>query len=140
MNSLVDPELITALFEASRAGVRVRLCVRGICCLRPGIKGVSTNVEVVSVVDRFLEHSRIFYFRNGGAEEVYGSSADFMPRNLDRRLELMFPVRDEAARRSLVAFLNLCFEDNQRAWRLKPDGTWERATPVRASRHAASRW
>ncbi|HEY3447224.1 MAG TPA: polyphosphate kinase 1 [Myxococcales bacterium] len=127
MNSLVDPGLIEALFEAARAGVRVKLCVRGICCLRPGVKGVSSNVEVVSIVDRFLEHSRLFYFRNGGAEEIWGSSADFMPRNLDRRLELMFPVRDEAARRSLVGFLNLCFDDNQRAWRLKPDGTWERA-------------
>lgn len=131
MNSLADTEMAERLIKASRAGVRVKLCVRGICCLRPGIKGVSANVEVVSIVDRFLEHSRIFYFRNGGNEEVYGSSADFMPRNLDRRLEIMFPVRDEANRRRLVSMLQACFEDNQHAWRLKPDGLYERVTQRR---------
>ena len=92
MNSLVDEEMIRALYDASQAGVRIRLNVRGICCLRPGVKGVSETIEVVSIVDRFLEHSRIFHFRNGGDEEVYLSSADWMPRNLDRRIELLFPV------------------------------------------------
>ena len=93
MNSLVDEEMIRALYDASKAGVKIRLNVRGICCLRPGVKGVSETIEVVSVVDRFLEHSRVFHFRNGGEDEVYLASADWMPRNLDRRIELLFPVR-----------------------------------------------
>ncbi|HEV7499766.1 MAG TPA: polyphosphate kinase 1, partial [Vicinamibacteria bacterium] len=92
MNSLVDEEMIRALYDASRAGVRIRLNVRGICCLRPGVKGVSETIEVFSIVDRFLEHSRVFHFRNGGDDEIYLSSADWMPRNLDRRIELLFPV------------------------------------------------
>ncbi|MBI5547674.1 MAG: polyphosphate kinase 1 [Deltaproteobacteria bacterium] len=131
MNSLADRAMAEHLFRAAQAGVRVKLCVRGICCLRPGVRGVSTGIEVVSIVDRFLEHSRLFYFKNGGEEEVYGASADFMPRNLDRRLEIMFPVRDEVARRRLVSLLTTCFEDNQRAWRLRPDGLYERVTPRR---------
>src|SRR5262249_23864366 len=90
INSLADGELIQALYDASRAGVQIKLNVRGICCLRPGLKGTSDNIEVVSIVDRFLEHSRIFYFRNGGDEEVYLGSADWMPRNLDRRIGLLF--------------------------------------------------
>ena len=94
MNSLVDPGIIGLLYEASRAGVEVLLNIRGICCLQPGIEGISENIRVVSVIDRYLEHSRIFYFQNGGAEEVYLSSADWMTRNLDRRVELMFPVDD----------------------------------------------
>ena len=101
MNSLVDEDIIRALYDASRAGVRIQLNVRGICCLRPGVKGVSETIEVVSIVDRFLEHARIFHYRNGGDEEVYLSSADWMPRNLDRRVELLFPVESaEAAPRS----------------------------------------
>ncbi len=131
MNSFADREMAEHLYRASQAGVRVRLCVRGICCLRPGVRGMSQNVEVVSLVGRFLEHSRIFHFRNGGDEEVYCASADFMARNLDRRLEVMFPVRDEAARRRLVALLGVCFEDNQQAFRLKPDGSYERVVPRR---------
>jgi polyphosphate kinase len=126
MNSLADPRMIEGLYHASRRGVRVRLCVRGICCLRPGIKGLSDHIEVISLVDRFLEHSRIYYFRNGGDEEVYLSSADFMGRNLDRRLEFLFPVREEASRKRAVGILQTVFADNQRAWRLRPDGSYER--------------
>ena len=91
VNSLQDPEICRALYRASQAGVKVRLNVRGICCLRPGVAGVSENIEVRSIIDRFLEHARVFYFRNGGHEEVYLSSADWMQRNLSKRLEMMFP-------------------------------------------------
>ena len=97
MNSLIDDEIIEALYAASRAGVRIRLNVRGICALRPGVPGVSDNIEVVSIVDRFLEHARVYYFLNGGDEEVYLASADWMTRNLDKRIELMFPVEDRRA-------------------------------------------
>ena len=126
MNSLVDPELIAALYAASRSGVDIRLAVRGICCLRPGVKGVSENITVTSVVDRFLEHSRIFYFQHGGQEELFISSADWMPRNLDRRIELMVPVQDAACRRRLLDLLNASLADNVKAWRLLPDGAYER--------------
>jgi polyphosphate kinase len=125
MNSLVDEEMIRALYDASRAGVRMRLNVRGICCLRPGVKGVSETIEVVSIVDRFLEHSRVFHFRNGGDDEVYLSSADWMPRNLDRRIELLFPVAPEN-RKKLLDVLDAMFMDNVKGRRLQPDGTYRR--------------
>jgi polyphosphate kinase len=128
VNSLQDRGICRALYEASRSGVRVLLNVRGICCLRPGVEGVSDNIEVVSIVDRFLEHARIVYFRNGGHEEVYLSSADWMTRNLDKRLEVMFPVQAAHLRRRAIGILEACFKDNVKASRLRPDGTWRRRT------------
>ena len=126
MNSLVDPVIIQKLYDASRAGVRVRLNVRGICCLRPGVEGVSENVVVVSVIDRFLEHARAFRFRHGGDELVYLSSADWMPRNLDRRIELLVPVTDDRLKNRLTEILALYFKDNVKARELLPDGSWRR--------------
>jgi polyphosphate kinase len=126
MNSLEDPDICEALYEASRAGVKILLNVRGICCLRPGVKKLSETVEVISIVDRFLEHARIFYFRNAGHEEVYLSSADWMRRNLSKRLELLFPVASDRLRRRLVRMLETYFADNVKAHRLLPDGTYER--------------
>jgi polyphosphate kinase len=126
INSLQDPEMCRALYRASQAGVKVQLNVRGICCLRPNVSGVSDNIEVRSIVDRFLEHARIFYFRNGGHEEIYLSSADWMQRNLSKRLELLFPVVDPNHRRRLIEALETYFADNTKAWRLSSDGTYER--------------
>ncbi len=126
MNSLQDPHIIEALYKASSAGVRIRLNVRGICCLRPGVKGVSKNIEVRSIVDRFLEHPRIYYFRNGGHEEVYLASADWMTRNLDKRLELLFPIRDSRIARRIIDVLNGFFADNTKSHELRSDGTWTR--------------
>jgi polyphosphate kinase len=128
MNSLVDEDIIRALYDASRAGVRIRLNVRGICCLRPGVKGVSDTIDVVSIVDRFLEHSRIYHFRNGGDDEVYLSSADWMPRNLDRRIELLFPT-SAAVRPKVLNILDAMFQDNVKARRLMPDGSYKRLRP-----------
>jgi len=125
VNSLHDRGIARALYRASQAGVRVRLNVRGICCLRPGIPGVSENIEVTSIIDRYLEHARVFYFRNAGHEEVYLSSADWMGRNLDRRLEILFPVPKAKLRRRLVGILGTLFADNVKARRLLPDGTYE---------------
>ena len=136
MNSLQDKALIQALYRASTAGIRILLNVRGICCLRPGVEGVSGNIEVVSIVDRFLEHARVFYFRIGGHDELYLSSADWMVRNLDKRLEIIFPVTAEALRARLIGALETYFADNVKARRLRPDGAWvpvrRRGNPVRA--------
>ena len=126
VNSLEDKKIIQALYRASQAGVKVQLSVRGLCCLRPGIQGVSDHITVVSIVDRFLEHARVFYFRNGGHEEVYLSSADWMGRNLDRRLEILFPVGSPPLRTRLTGILETCFADNVKARRLGPDGTYTR--------------
>src|SRR5262249_24962038 len=126
MNSLVDDEISLALGAASQAGVRIRLHVRGICALRPGVPGFSTNIEVVSIVDRFLEHARIFSFLNGGDEEVYLSSADWMTRNLDRRVELMFPVGDASLRARVGYALRVMFRDTVKGRWLGADGVYER--------------
>ncbi len=126
VNSLVDRGIIAALYEAARAGVRIRLNVRGICCLSPGVKGLGDRISVVSIVDRYLEHSRVFSFRNGGDEEIYLSSADWMPRNLDRRVELLFPVEDSTCRARVMAALDAYFQDNVKSRWLQKDGTWKR--------------
>ncbi len=129
MNSLVDKKCIRALYRASQAGVQVDLNIRGICCLVPGIPGVSENVRVNSVVGRFLEHSRIYGFERAGETHVYIGSADLMPRNLDTRVELVAPVDDEVLRDDLVDTLERCFADDANAWDLAADGTWTRRTP-----------
>jgi polyphosphate kinase len=130
MNSLLDAPLIRALYRASQAGVEVKLNVRGICALRPGVPDVSENVEVVSIVGRFLEHSRIFSFeRPGEPESIYIGSADLMPRNLYNRVELVTPVRDEKLRAELVDVLDLSLADNTNSWELHADGTWVRRRP-----------
>ncbi len=126
MNSLVDPELIESLYEASKAGVQIKLNVRGICCLRPGVKGLSENIEVVSIVDMFLEHSRIFYFKNAGDEELYLSSADWMPRNLDRRIEILFPIESKDIRAELADILKRYFKDNVKSWKLASNGEYSK--------------
>jgi polyphosphate kinase len=126
MNALEDRAMVRLLYEASCAGVRIDLIVRGLCCLRPGIPGVSANITVRSIVGRFLEHSRLYYFENGGSEEVYMGSADLMPRNLDRRVEILFPVLDPAAvRRMRDSVLETCLLDTYKVRIGKPDGTYE---------------
>lgn len=124
MNSLSNQEMIDKLYEASQAGVRIELIVRGVCCLRPGVAGRSENIRVISIVDRFLEHARVMYFYNGGEEEVYLSSADWMTRNLTRRIELMCPVFDENLRKTLINMLQLNLDDNVKARELQANGTY----------------
>jgi polyphosphate kinase len=125
MNALVDPNVIRLLYEASQAGVKIDLLVRGVCCLRPGIPGVSENIQVISVVGRFLEHSRIYYFRNGGEEEIYLGSADLMPRNLDRRVELLFPLEGaDLIRRVRDDILALYLSDTAQGRQMQSDGTY----------------
>jgi polyphosphate kinase len=126
VNSLQDPEIIRALYQASRAGVSIRLNVRGICCLKPGLPRHSQNIEVVSVIDRFLEHSRIFHFHHGGDSQVYISSADWMTRNLEKRIELMAPIEEPALKRRLIRVLEAFFNDNTQAYRILPSGASER--------------
>jgi polyphosphate kinase len=131
MNALVDAEIIRALYEASQAGVRIQLGVRGICCLRPGVKGVSETIQVVSIVDRFLEHERIYSFRNGGDLDLYMASADWMPRNLDKRVELLFPIEAPDAQLKVLRALDAMFQDNVKARELQPDGVYKRRKPQR---------
>jgi polyphosphate kinase len=129
MNSLADPDVIQALYRASQAGVNIRLNIRGICMLVPGLPGLSENIRVVSVIDRYLEHSRVFYFANAGAEEFYLSSADWMPRNLERRIELMFPVFQEDIQEQLRTIMEAYFRDNCQSWLLNSEGRWTRRAP-----------
>jgi len=129
LNSLVDDEIIRALYAASQRGVRIDLLVRGICCLRPGLPGISENITVRSIVGRFLEHSRIFYYRNGGSEEVYLGSADWMPRNLNRRVEVVFPVEDTEGRNRLKEILDVYLRDNVKMRELCSDGSYVRRQP-----------
>jgi len=129
MNALVDGRCIRALYAASQAGVKVDLNVRGICCLRPGLPGISENIRVVSIVGRLLEHSRVYTFERGGEHTVYIASADLMPRNLDHRVELAVPVESEDLRAELLDTLERAFADNQSSWELDGDGVWHRRTP-----------
>ncbi len=130
MNALIEPQIIQALYAASQAGVRIDLIVRGVCCLRPGVPGVSERIRVRSIVGRFLEHSRIFHFRNGGEEELWLSSADWMDRNFFRRVEVCFPVEDPALRKQIVKEgLELYLADNTQAWTLHRDGHYQRLHP-----------
>jgi polyphosphate kinase len=137
MNALVDARCIQALYEASRAGVRIDLNVRGVCCLRPGVEGVSENIHVSSIVGRFLEHSRIYAFRRGEETRVLMGSADLMPRNLDSRVELMTAVEDAALKAELLDVLERCLADNTGSWDLGPDGRWTRRQPGEAEARSA---
>jgi polyphosphate kinase len=133
MNSLVDTEMIDELYAASDAGVEIDLIIRGICCLRPGVPGLSERIRVRSIVGRYLEHSRIFWFANGagpGRPAYYIGSADLMPRNLDRRVEAVIPVDDEELQHRLQQVLDVNMTDDQLAWALDPDGTWRRVPPA----------
>ncbi len=138
MNALVDERMIRVLFEASQAGVQIDLIIRGICCLRPGVPGVSDNIRVVSIIGRFLEHARIFCFHNGGDEEFYIGSADWMTRNLDRRVEAVTPVEDAALRTELKAVLHLMLDDNRQAWDLQGDGRYVQRLPAEGETERAS--
>jgi polyphosphate kinase len=129
MNSLVDPEIISALYEASQVGVNIDLIIRGICCIRPKVKGLSDRIRVISVIGRFLEHSRIFYFSNSGEEQVYIGSADWMPRNLDARVEVITPVEEGSLIKELKQILEIVLADNRQAWDLKADGTYIQRVP-----------
>ncbi len=129
MNALVDADVVEALYRASQAGVPIMLLVRGICCLRPGVPGVSETIQVRALIDRFLEHGRCFQFVNDGKNEVYIGSADWMPRNFHRRVECMFPVEDPVLRARLIDVLSLQVADNVKSWVLKPDGKYERVQP-----------
>ncbi len=129
MNALVDPDIIQHLYSASQAGVRIDLLVRGICCLRPGVHGVSDNIRVVSIVGRFLEHSRIFYFNNAGDEEMCFGSADWMPRNFDRRIEVVSAIENRELHPQVCSLLETCLADNRLAWDLGPDGGYVQRKP-----------
>ncbi|MBW4690639.1 MAG: polyphosphate kinase 1 [Lyngbya sp. HA4199-MV5] len=129
MNALVDPEMIRTLYEASQAGVQIDLIVRGMCCLRPQVPGISENIRVISIVGRFLEHSRIFYFHNQGQEEVFIGSADWMTRNLDRRVEAVVPIDEPTVAKDLQEILGILLADNRQAWELQPDGRYVQRCP-----------
>ncbi|QJW97976.1 polyphosphate kinase 1 [Frigoriglobus tundricola] len=129
LNGVLEPAVVKALYRASQAGVKIDIACRGICSLRPGVPGVSDNIRVISVVDRFLEHSRIFYFENGGAPEVYVGSADWMDRNLSRRVEVVFPIEQQDLKQRVIDILRTTLADTAKARELLPDGTYRRVTP-----------
>ncbi len=133
MNSLVDQKIIAKLYEASQAGVQIDLIIRGICCLRPGVEKVSENIRVISIIGRLLEHSRVSYFYNGGDEEVYIGSADWMPRNLDRRIEAIAPIQDPNIAKELEEILGIMLADNRQAWDLQSDGSYIQRHPPKGS-------
>lgn len=140
MNAIIDPQIIATLYEASRAGVQIDLIIRGMCCLRPGVKEVSENIRVISIVGRFLEHSRIFYFHNDGQEEIYIGSADWMPRNLDRRVEAITIVEDTEIAKDLQEILGVMLADNRGAWDLQPDGRYiQRRPPANAGQSSSQK-
>ena len=135
MNALLEPQVIAALYAASQAGVKIDLIIRGVCALKPGIAGLSENIRVRSIVGRFLEHTRIFYFRNGGDEQVYLSSADWMDRNFFRRIETGFPVLNPKLKKRVInEGLKPYLRDNVQAWEMQSDGSYRR----RRGRHAKS--
>ncbi|MFM6063081.1 MAG: polyphosphate kinase 1, partial [Microcystis panniformis] len=129
MNALVDKPIIEALYAASRAGVQIDLIIRGICCLRPGLPEISENIRVISIIGRFLEHSRIFYFYNDGQDEVYIGSADWMSRNLSRRVEAVTPIDEPAIAKELEEILGIMLSDNRQAWELQSDGSYIQRRP-----------
>jgi len=138
MNALLEPQIIEELYLASQAGVKIDLIVRGHCALKPGLHGLSDNIRVRSIVGRFLEHSRVFFFRNGGAEDVFLASADWMDRNFFRRIELCFPVLDPALKRRVIREgLQPYLDDNCHAWEMRPDGGYEQLKPRRGRRRSA---
>jgi polyphosphate kinase len=129
MNALVDPQIIFSLYEASRAGVKIDLIIRGICCLRPGLPNLSDNIRIISIIGRFLEHSRIYYFYNNSQEEIYIGSADWMRRNLDRRVEVITPIKDQEIAKDLQEILGIMLADNRHAWDLQADGSYIQRCP-----------
>jgi polyphosphate kinase len=130
MNALVDPEIILALYDASQAGVSIDLIIRGMCCLRPGVPGLSDRIRVISIIGRFLEHSRLFYFHNGGQVDIYFGSADWMPRNLNRRVEAVVPIEDPRLSQDLQEILAVMLADNRQAWDLQSDGHYIQRRPA----------
>ena len=129
MNALVDPAIINLLYEASNAGVHIELIIRGMCCLYPQKKGLSENIFVISIIGQFLEHSRIFWFGNNGKPEVFIGSADWMRRNLDRRVEAITPIEDPSLQKKLEKLLNVYVNDNTEAWDMQPDGSFIQRQP-----------
>ncbi len=139
MNAVVDGEIIRALYAASQAGVQIDLIIRGVCCLRPGVEGMSENIRVISIIGRFLEHSRVWMFANDGAPEYYFGSADWMPRNLDRRVEVVTPIANPLFQQRLQSVLDLCLADNRQAWDLQPDGSYVQRHPGERGERATHR-
>ncbi len=130
VNAVVEEQLIHALYRASQAGVEIKLIVRGICCLRPGIPGVSDNIEVRAIIGRFLEHARVYVFANQGDQEVFAASADFMERNMFKRVEVCFPIKNKKLQNRVLSNLALYLRDNSQAWLLQPDGNYIKSSPA----------